>query len=386
MVEYKYMEEKGVTMNNFYEDLFKKQSEMLEKMGLSFFTNENQFLDGNFMKSYMENTKKFQEDFVNKYFDKEKVKENLKAINPMLGDYYDRYVENLLNMNAFDFNEYLKSPEEFSKMYRDSFDSYMRAYDLYKDIYKAPELAKENFEKSLEKYKDLSISYLKENVFKLMPEALKKEFEKSLDDADTKGAAFKEMLSPWEFSGADMKDYYLEAMKSRPALVVKFLEDMDSRMNLSLNAVENLDSSESTKEIVKLQRKYLKEYVDYAKKLGDYNDAIYKILKEATENTIEDMKKEFNELKEKKSFEDFYKYLSNIYKKNMDKLKDQEQVNKLVEKTLEAVSTFKEDAEKMMKEYRKLTEVSRKSEVDSLKAEVQALKDKIAALEAKLDK
>lgn len=373
-------------MNNFYEDLFKKQSEMLEKMGLSFFTNENQFLDGNFMKSYMENTKKFQEDFVNKYFDKEKVKENLKAINPMLGDYYDRYVENLLNMNAFDFNEYLKSPEEFSKMYRDSFDSYMRAYDLYKDIYKAPELAKENFEKSLEKYKDLSISYLKENVFKLMPEALKKEFEKSLDDADTKGAAFKEILNPWEFSGADMKDYYLEAMKSRPALVVKFLEDMDSRMNLSLNAVENLDSSESTKEIVKLQRKYLKEYVDYAKKLGDYNDAIYKILKEATESTIEDMKKDFNELKEKKSFEDFYKYLSNIYKKNMDKLKDQEQVNKLVEKTLEAVSTFKEDAEKMMKEYRELTEVSRKSEVDSLKAEVQALKDKIAALEAKLDK
>ena len=70
----------------------------------------------------------------------------------------------------------------------------------------------------------------------------------------------------------------------------------------------------------------------------------------------------------------------------MDKLKDQEQVNKLVEKTLEAVSTFKEDAEKMMKEYRELTEVSRKSEVDSLKAEVQALKDKIAALEAKLDK
>lgn len=380
------MEEKGVTMNNFYEDLFKKQSEMLEKMGLSFFTNENQFIDGNFMKSYMENTKKFQEDFVNKYFDKEKVKENLKAINPMLGDYYDRYVENLLNMNAFDFNEYLKSPEEFSKMYRDSFDSYMRAYDLYKDIYKAPELAKENFEKSLEKYKDLSISYLKENVFKLMPEALKKEFEKSLDDADTKGAAFKEILNPWEFSGADMKDYYLEAMKSRPALVVKFLEDMDSRMNLSLNAVENLDSSESTKEIVKLQRKYLKEYVDYAKKLGDYNDAIYKILKEATESTIEDMKKDFNELKENKSFEDFYKYLSNIYKKNMDKLKDQEQVNKLVEKTLEAVSTFKEDAEKMMKEYRELTEVSRKSEVDSLKAEVQALKDKIAALEAKLDK
>lgn len=373
-------------MNNFYEDLFKKQSEMLEKMGLSFFTNENKFLDGNFMKSYMENTKKFQEDFVNKYFDKEKVKENLKAINPMLGDYYDRYVENLLNMNAFDFNEYLKSPEEFSKMYRDSFDSYMRAYDLYKDIYKAPELAKENFEKSLEKYKDLSISYLKENVFKLMPEALKKEFEKSLDDADTKGAAFKEILNPWEFSGADMKDYYLEAMKSRPALVVKFLEDMDNRMNLSLNAVENLDSSESTKEIVKLQRKYLKEYVDYAKKLGDYNDAIYKILKEATESTIEDMKKDFNELKEKKSFEDFYKYLSNIYKKNMDKLKDQEQVNKLVEKTLEAVSTFKEDAEKMMKEYRELTEVSRKSEVDSLKAEVQALKDKIAALEAKLDK
>ena len=380
------MEEKGVTMNNFYEDLFKKQSEMLEKMGLSFFTNENQFLDGNFMKSYMENTKKFQEDFVNKYFDKEKVKENLKAINPMLGDYYDRYVENLLNMNAFDFNEYLKSPEEFSKMYRDSFDSYMRAYDLYKDIYKAPELAKENFEKSLEKYKDLSISYLKENVFKLMPEALKKEFEKSLDDADTTGAAFKEILSPWEFSGADMKDYYLEAMKSRPALVVKFLEDMDSRMNLSLNAVDNLDSSESTKEIVKLQRKYLKEYVDYAKKLGDYNDAIYKILKEATESTIEDMKKDFNELKEKKSFEDFYKYLSNIYKKNMNKLKDQEQVNKLVEKTLETVSTFKEDAEKMMKEYRELTEVSRKSEVDSLKAEVQALKDKIAALEAKLDK
>ncbi len=373
-------------MNNFYEDLFKKQSEMLEKMGLSFFTNENQFLDGNFMKSYMENTKKFQEDFVNKYFDKEKVKENLKAINPMLGDYYDRYVENLLNMNAFDFNEYLKSPEEFSKMYRDSFDSYMRAYDLYKDIYKAPELAKENFEKSLEKYKDLSISYLKENVFKLMPEALKKEFEKSLDDADTTGAAFKEILSPWEFSGADMKDYYLEAMKSRPALVVKFLEDMDSRMNLSLNAVDNLDSSESTKEIVKLQRKYLKEYVDYAKKLGDYNDAIYKILKEATESTIEDMKKDFNELKEKKSFEDFYKYLSNIYKKNMNKLKDQEQVNKLVEKTLETVSTFKEDAEKMMKEYRELTEVSRKSEVDSLKAEVQALKDKIAALEAKLDK
>lgn len=373
-------------MNNFYEDLFKKQSEMLEKMGLSFFANEYNFFDDNFLKSYAENTKKFQEDFVIKYFDNEKVKENLKAINPMLGDYYDRYVENLSNMNFLDFGEYLKSPEEFFKNYRDSFDSYMRAYDLYKDIYKTPELAKENFEKSLEKYKDLSISYLEENVFKYLPEALKGEFEKSLEDANSKNAAFKEILSPWQVTSGDMKDYYLEAMKQRPALMVKFLEDLDSRMNSSLDAYENLDNSKSTEEIVKLQRKYLKEYVDYAKKLGNYNDAVYEILKKATEDTIEEMKADFDALKENKSFEDFYNYLNNIYKKNIDKLKDQEQLNKLVETTLEAVNSFKEDAEAMMKEYRELTEVSRKTEVDALKSEVQTLKDRIAALEAKLSK
>lgn len=373
-------------MNNFYEDLFKKQSEMLEKMGLSFFANEYNFFDDNFLKSYAENTKKFQEDFVSKYFDNEKVKENLKAINPMLGDYYDRYVENLSNMNFLDFGEYLKSPEEFFKNYRDSFDSYMRAYDLYKDIYKTPELAKENFEKSLEKYKNLSISYLEENVFKYLPEALKGELEKSLEDADSKNAAFKEILSPWQVTSGDMKDYYLEAMKQRPALMVKFLEDLDSRMNSSLDAYENLDNSKSTEEIVKLQRKYLKEYVDYAKKLGNYNDTVYEILKKATEDTIEEMKADFDALKENKSFEDFYKYLNNMYKKNIDKLKDQEQLNKLVETTLEAVNSFKEDAESMMKEYRELTEVSRKTEVDALKSEVQTLKDRIAALEAKLNK
>lgn len=370
--------------NNFYEDFMKKQSEMLEKMGLGFFAGDVE--ENNFLKNYVENQRKMQEEFMKNYFSKEKFEELTKNMNPFTNEYLKKYSETFMPDGFFNFTENLKSPEDLFKSVRGSFASYMRAYDLYKDIYKNPEEMSKTFEKSLDEYKDMTLKYLRENVFKYMPDSLNTLAEKSIENADERSEALKNIAKPWQVSSDDFRDYYLESMKKRPELMTKFTEGLSDRMNKSLDAYEELEVSKYTEEIVKLQREYLEKYQEYAKKISAYNDSIYEILKSATEKTIEELRNDTNALKEKRSFEEFYSYLNELTKKNIEKLENEEEVNKIIETTLNAVSEFKEEAKKIRDEYRELVEVPKKQEVKELREKVNTLEERIRLLEENLEK
>lgn len=341
---------------NIFEDFMKMQNKMLE---------DQTKLYENFMKSFdMEGS-----NWAANYFS------NLKPLKEL--DFFNEY--NKLSANAeMNLKEWLKrvpNMDAAMESYRENIKLLDRVYEAYVALF-----FQGNYREASEKVKEVYtawneqfIQLAKKNFETFLPKQSREIFENFQMD---------QFLKPFLDQSKQALDFYEEAMKQEPVIVVDKVRDFYEDM---LNNADKVPMIGVSEEVKKKNKENFKTFLELQLKLLEFNLFLHRATRElglqAQKNCLNRIEREH----EMEDFADFYASWSKDLETAYSELIQSKEYQRLADEVLELVednrSKYYNMWEEQLKDSPIFTEAKAKKFLDhsDLKKEIKNVKDQVKA-------
>lgn len=309
----------------------------------------------------------------------EKFKE-LEANNPF--NYFKDVMElsNKLNSN------YLGDPYQvLNKMY-ESTDAYYSIYKMWQ------KLKEDTFEPSIEamqeaydEWKDQYSEYMNKHYIPFLPDPIKNVLEQSMSVMESYRSATSKFWEPWIKTETELTDTFFKGLLNDPSAYLEFLKLWKDNYDKSFSKFLNAPMMGINREFLEKQFDSLDKYIRFNVLLTEYLTNIHKLGQETMKKTLNDYATKFKEGIQPKTFEEFYKYWTKEINAAFDKLFFSDDFSKLVGHTLDAMTSFKSEVDKLWEEYLTFMPIAKRSEMDSLYKTVYDMKKEIKSMRKEIE-
>lgn len=294
---------------------------------------------------------------------------------------------------AFDPADMYKNFEEANTAFlekmkstpRDVYEKMKESTDSYYELYKMWETAAQNNvkpgqEKMTEIYNEWKENYgkkMRENYLAYLPESIRGISDKAMNLSQSYVQTTGEFWEPWKESAAEMNDAFMRGFTMDSSSYMDYLEAWKKSYDATYSKILKMPAIGIQKESIKRQMDSADKYYNMAVIMNSFYGRIYQIANDTTEQVFKDYFDLLEEGKEPKTYDEFYRYWSKAINKAYDKLFFSDDFSKLAGETVNAMSDFKLNYDRMLEDYVSYWPVPKKSDMDSLYKTVYDLKKEV---------
>lgn len=314
-----------------------------------------------------------------------------KAFNPSAEASNDEddpmdYYKEAMKFNTNMFNNYSGDPNEVFKKIMQSSDVYYNIYKVWEDLHEnSVEPTEEAMKEAYEKWTEQYAEYMKKNFIPYIPKPAQNIMEESMSLAESYKTSVNKFLEPWMNSQEDLKDAYLKGIFNNPSGYLDFLKVWKENYEESFGKFINSPTMGIDREFLEKQFESLDKFIRFSVLASECGVNIYKLTQETMKKTLEDYLDMCKEGLQPKTFDEFYKYYTKQIDIGFKKLFFSNEFSKLVGRTVEAMSDFKIEADKLWEEYLSFVPVPKKSDMDSLYKTVYDMKKEVKNIKKEME-
>lgn len=389
--------------NNFYEQFMDAQKSMYntwnnmmnpaaqkpkeeEPEEMDYFKNL-QKLNEAYMKQFMESPKSAMDSFWKNF----NPFENAKLQGMPVNNFYnfmntapmEKMWKNMMGFNQMLMNQSFENPQDIWKKMNASFDNYVSAYQLWKKL-TSGELTPQKMEEIYKEWSKQFSSYMKNYFIPALPKEIQDVTGKYLDAGEAYAESMQAIAKPFIDDAKDMGTLWLDFAKNGPKAYADYFEAFQDNAKESMSYIMNSPAVFLNEDFFKAQQKFMDRMVKYNNSIAKYYDEVATVLKDASKEAMDEFTKVVNEGMEPKSFEDFYKFWTDKRNEYVEKAYMSDEFKHLVEETLQAMTSYKEENEDILREYFSFLQIPKKNDMDKLEGTVRDLTSKIEAMNKEL--
>lgn len=296
----------------------------------------------------------------------------------------ENYFEN--NKTMLDFwNKFFEDPQNIWSKMNEGVKAYQGIYKLWNQVTEQTALDSKTALKIYNEWQDQYSDYMKNSYIPNLPEYMRDLAAKFTDMAGTYRGAVNTFWKPWIETEAEMKEKLFSSLLNDPQAYLDFLHIIQKNYDESFSKLMTNPMFGKDRESLELQRKSIDKYIKFSIALNEFNTRIYQIYLDATKQVMDDYVKMYAEGTQPKTFEEFYKYWTSQVNNAYDKIFFSDDFSKLVGHTVEAMTKFKKESDKVVEDYLRYVPVPKQSEMDSLYKNVYELKKEVRTLKADIN-
>lgn len=296
----------------------------------------------------------------------------------------ENYFETTKSMSDL-WNKFYEDPQNIWVKMNEGFKVYQDLYKLWNKITDQTALDSKTVLKIYNEWQDQYSDYMKKTYIPNLPEYMRDITAKYTDMTETYRGAMNTFWKPWIENEADMKEKLFSSFLNDPQAYLDYLNIIQKNYDESFSKLMTHPMFGKDRESLELQRKSFDKYIKFSISLNEFNTRIYQIYLDATKQVMDDYVKMYTEGTQPKTFEEFYKYWASQVNNAYDKIFFSDDFSKLVGHTVEAMTKFKKEADKVFEDFLRYVPVPKQSEMDSLYKNVYELKKEIRTLKADIN-
>lgn len=367
------------TWNNYMNPMIQKEKET-EPENADYFQDLQQ-LNREYMKQFMNNPS----DSMKYFLEKMNPFKNAKMGGIPLGNIYDMMSadpmdnmwKNMMGFNQLLMNQSFDNPQDIWKKMNASFDNYISAYQLWKKLSDASDLTPQKMEDIYSDWSEQYNKYMKNYFIPTLPKEFQEVTAKYLDAGNAFGDTMQSLARPFAEDAMDIGTFMLDFAKKGPAAYMDYLNSFTDSAKESLDYLMTTPFAMYNEDFLKTQEKLMDRQAQYQAALTKYYDKVGSVFKNAAKDAMDEFTKVMDEGMEPKSFEEFYKFWTEKRNEYVENAYLSEEFNNVVEETLNAMATFKEENADILREYYSFLKIPNKNDMDNLENTVKDLTAKI---------
>lgn len=321
-----------------------------------------------------------------------------KMFNPISEELLEKNSKDLMNYNPLNYfkeiielsnklsSNYMGDPYQVLNKINESTDAYYSVFKIWQKLKEDTfEPTAEAMKVAFEEWREQYSEYMNKHYIPLLPEPMKKVLEQSMSVMESYRSATNKFWEPWIGNEKELSDAFFRGLLNDPSAYLEYLKLWKENYDNSFSKFLNTPMMGINRELLEKQFDSLDKYIRFNVHLNEYLANIYKLGQETMKKTLNDYAAMYKEGMQPKSFEEFYKYWTKEINNAFDRLFFSDDFSKLVGHTLDAMTSFKIEVDKLWEEYLTFMPIAKKSEMDSLYKTVYEMKKEIKSLRKELD-